>query len=202
LLKILVAEEVAMVRGALGALIEREPDLKVVADVERGEEILPVALARRPDVAIIDIDRPTLDGLAAAARLRERLPSCRTLILTSLGRPGVLRAVLAAEVSGFVLKDAPAEKLATAIRNVASGRRNIDPYIASATWDGGQSPLSRREHAVLSMAADGAEPAEIAAVLYLSVGTVRNYLTTILSKLHARNRVDAIRKAYDAGWLP
>jgi two-component system, NarL family, response regulator DesR len=200
--RILLAEEVAMVRGALVALIELEPDLRVVADVERDEEILPVALAHRPDVAIIDIDRPGLDGLAAAALLGDRLPSCRTLILASLGHRGTLRRVLAAEVSGFILKDAPAGQLATTIRNVASGRHVIDPQLTVATWDCCHSPLSRREHTVLRLAADGAEPAEIAAALYLSVGTVRNYLTTIVAKLHARNRVDAIRKAYDAGWLP
>jgi two-component system, NarL family, response regulator DesR len=202
LVRILLAEEVAMVRGALVALIELEPDLRVVADVERGEQIVPVALAHRPDVAIIDIDPPGLDGLAAAELLGEQLPSCRTLILTSVGHPATLRRVLAAEVSGFILKHAPAGRLATAIRNVASGRRVIDLQLAVATWDCGHSPLSRREHAVLRLAADGAEPAEIAAALYLSVGTVRNYLTTIVAKLHARNRVDAIRKAYDAGWLP
>jgi two-component system, NarL family, response regulator DesR len=202
LLRILLAEEAAMVRGALVALIELEPDLRVVADVDRGDEIVPVALTHRPDVALIDIDRPGLDGLTAAVLLRERLPTCRTLILTSMGRPGTLRSVLAAEVSGFILKDAPAGQLATAIRNVASRRRVIDPQLAVATWDCHDRPLSRREHAVLLMAADGAEPAEIAAALCLSVGTVRNYLTTIVSKLHARNRVDAIRKAYDAGWLP
>jgi two-component system response regulator DesR len=202
LLRILLAEEAAMVRGALVALIELEPDLKVVADVDRCDEILPVALAHRPDVALIDIDRPALDGLAAAALLRERLPSCQTLILTSNGRPGTLRSVLAAEVSGFILKDAPAGQLATTIRNVASRRRVIGPQLSAATWDCWDRPLSQREHAVLRMAADGSEPTEIAAALCLSVGTVRNYLTTIVAKLHARNRVDAIRKAYDAGWLP
>lgn len=201
MLRVLVAEEVAMVRGALVALIELEPDLEVVADVERDDQILPVALTYRPDVAIIDIDRPWLVGLDAAVLLRERLPSCRTLILTSLFRPGTLRRVLNAKVSGFILKDAPADQLATTIRNVASGRHTIDSQLTGATWDLGHSPLSRREHAVLRLAADGAEPAEIAASLHLSVGTVRNYLTTIVAKLHGRNRIDAIRKAYDAGWL-
>jgi two-component system response regulator DesR len=202
LLRILVAEDVAMVRGALAALIELQPDLKVVAEVERGEDILPVALAHRPDVAIIDIDQPGHDGLAAATKLRKQLPTCRTLILTSLGHPGALRRVLAAEVSGFIFKDTPAGQLATAIRGVASGRHVFNTQIAVAAWDCGDSPLSQREHTVLRMAADGSEPVEIAADLHLSVGTVRNYLTTIVAKLHARNRVDAIRKAYDAGWLP
>jgi len=191
-----------MVRGALVALIELEPDLSVVADIERGDEILPTALEHRPDVAIIDIDLPGLDGLAAAALLHEKLPSCRTLVLTNLGRPGTLRRALAAHVSGFILKDAPPDQLATAIRNVAAGRRVIDPQLAVSTWDGGQSPLSPREHEVLRMTADGAEPTEIAGALHLSVGTVRNYLTTIVMKLQARNRVDAIKIAYNAGWLP
>jgi two-component system response regulator DesR len=201
-LNILLAEDVAMVRGALVALIELEPDLKVVASMENGEDIVPTALKIRPDVAIIDIDLPGLDGLSAAALLHEKLPECRTLILTNLGRAGTLRRALAAHVSGYMLKDAPPEQLATAIRNVAAGRRVIDPQLAISTWDGGQNPLSAREHEVLKLAADGSEPAEIAAKLHLSVGTVRNYLTTIVTKLNARNRVDAIKTAYDAGWLP
>lgn len=201
MLRILLAEELAMVRGALVALIDQQPDMQVVADVERGDDILPVALAHRPDVAIIDIDRPWLIGLDAAALLHEQLPSCRTLVLTSLFRPGTLHRVLAAGVSGFVLKDAPADQLATAIRDVASGNVTIQPQLNGATWDAGQRPLSPREHMVLKMAANGAEPAEIAADLHLSVGTVRNYLTTIVAKLYGRNRVDAIRKAYDAGLL-
>jgi two-component system, NarL family, response regulator DesR len=201
-LKILLAEDVAMVRGALVALIELEPDLTVVADIERGDDILPTALQHRPDVAIIDIDLPGLDGLAAASLLHDKLPSCKTLILTNLGRPGTLRRALAAHVSGFILKDAPPDQLAMAIRNVAAGRRVIDPQLAVSTWDGGENPLSPREHEVLRMAADGAEPREIAKALHLSVGTVRNYLTTIVTKLNARNRVDAIRQAQNAGWLP
>jgi two-component system response regulator DesR len=201
-LKILLAEDVAMVRGALVALIELEPDLTVVADVERGDEIVPAALQHRPDVAIIDIDLPGLDGLTAAAALHEKLPSCRTLILTNLGRSGTLRRALAAHVSGYMLKDAPPDQLAAAIRNVAAGRRVIDTQLALSAWEGGQSPLSPREHEVLRLAAEGAEPSEIAATLHLSVGTVRNYLTTIVTKLNARNRVDAIKTAIDAGWLP
>jgi two-component system, NarL family, response regulator DesR len=201
-LKILLAEDVAMVRGALVALIHLEPDLTVVAAVERGNDIVPAALEHKPDVAIIDIDLPVLDGLSAAAQLHERLPSCRTLILTNLGRAGTLRRALAAHVSGFMLKDAPPEQLAMAIRSVAAGRRVIDPQLAVSTWDGGQNPLSARETEVLRIAADGAEPDEIAIALHLSVGTVRNYLTNIVTKLNARNRVDAIRRAYEAGWLP
>jgi len=201
-LKILLAEDVAMVRGALVALIELEPDLKVVADIENGEDIVPTALECQPDIAIIDIDLPGLDGLSAAAQLHEQLPACKTLILTNLGRAGTLRRALAAHVSGYMLKDAPPEQLATAIRNVAAGRRVIDPQLAMSTWEGSQNPLSAREHEVLRLAAEGSEPTEIAATLHLSVGTVRNYLTTIVMKLNARNRVDAIKTAYDMGWLP
>ncbi len=201
-LNILLAEDVAMVRGALVALIELEPDLKVVAAVERGDDIVPSALAHQPDIAIIDIDLPGMDGITAAEQLHEQLPSCRTLILTNLGRAGTLRRALDAHVCGYMLKDAPPEQLATAIRSVAAGRRVIDPQLAMSTWEGGQNPLSPREHEVLRRAAEGAEPAEIAAAMHLSVGTVRNYLTTIVTKLNARNRVDAIKTAYDAGWLP
>jgi two-component system response regulator DesR len=201
-LKILLAEDVAMVRGALVALIELEPDLKVVATVENGEDIVPAVLKCRPDVAILDVDLPGLDGLSAAAQVHDKLPECRTLILTNLDRAGTLRRALAAHVSGYMLKDAPPEQLATAIRNVAAGRRVIDPLLAISTWDGGQNPLSEREHEVLRLAAEGAEATEIAATLHLSTGTVRNYLTAIVTKLNARNRVDAIKCAYEAGWLP
>lgn len=201
-LKILLAEDVAMVRGAFVALIELEPDLKVVAAVENGMDIVPTARACQPDVAIIDIDLPGLDGLSAAERLHNELPTCRTLIVTNLARAGTLRRALAAHVSGYILKDAPPEQLTTTIRRIAAGSRVIDPQLALAVWEGGQDPLSPREHEVLRLAAEGAEPAEIATALHLSVGTVRNYLTTIVTKLNARNRVDAIKHAYDAGWLP
>jgi two-component system response regulator DesR len=201
-LRILLAEDVAMVRGAFVALIELEPDLKVVAAIENGADILPAALLHQPDVAIIDIDLPGLDGLSAAQQLHDELPSCRTLIVTNLARAGTLRRALAAHVSGYILKDAPPEQLTSAIRRVAAGSRVIDPQLALAAWDGGQNPLSPREHEVLRLAAEGSEPAEIAAALHLSVGTVRNYLTTIVTKLNARNRIDAIKTAYDAGWLP
>jgi two-component system, NarL family, response regulator DesR len=202
LLKILVAEDAAMIRGALVALIELEPDLKVVAEVDKADEILRTAQLYQPDVALIDVDQPGFDGLTAATQLRGQLPSCRTLILTSLGRPGLLRGVMSASVGGFILKDAPSSQLASAIRNVMTGRRAVSPDLGVATWCSDGVPLSPREHSVLRLAGHGAEPSEIAAALHLSIGTVRNYLTTIVAKLHARNRVDAIRKAYDVGWLP
>ncbi|MFI9555580.1 DNA-binding response regulator [Nonomuraea endophytica] len=201
-LKILIAEDVRMVRGALAALIELEADLTVVAQAERGDMILPLAMRHRPDVAIIDIDLPAIDGLTAAQLLHEELPSCKTLILTGLSRPGTVRRALAASVSGFLLKDSPSARLAEAVREVSSGRRVVDPQVALTAWDAGDNPLSPRELEVLRFAADGAEAPEIAAGLGLSVGTVRNYLTAIVMKLNARNRVDAVKIATEAGWLP
>ncbi|MGI5479599.1 response regulator transcription factor [Streptomyces lavendofoliae] len=200
--KILLAEDVHMVRGALIALLELEPDLQVVAAVDRGDTIVQAALRSRPDVAVIDVDLPGIDGLTAAAELHEQLPSCRTLILTSLGRPGTLRRALSAHVSGFLLKDSPSDQLALAVRSVAAGRRVVDPQLALAAWDSPENPLSPRELEVLRLAARGADAAEIAGCLYLSKGTVRNYLTAIVSKLGARNRIDAIRLAEEAGWIP
>jgi two-component system, NarL family, response regulator DesR len=200
-IKVMIAEDVRMVRGALVALLRLESDIEVVAEVAGGDEILPAARATRPDVAVIDIDLPGKDGLTAATELHEHLPECRTLILTSLGRPGTLRRALAAKVGGFLLKDAPPDKLASAIREVAVGRRVVDSDLALAAWDSADCPLTGREIEVLRMAADGANAVDIAARLYLSAGTVRNYLTTAVTKLNARNRVDAIRIAKDAGWL-
>ncbi|EMF55886.1 response regulator transcription factor [Streptomyces bottropensis] len=201
MIRILLAEDMHMVRGALVALLTLEDDLTVVAEVERGDRIVPTALECEPDVAVIDVDLPGLDGLSAAAQLAGRLPSCRTLILTSLGRPGTLRKALAAQVGGFLLKDAPPDRLADAVRDVAAGKRVIDPQLALAAFDNGENPLTPRETEVLRMAADGAEAADIASRLFLSVGTVRNYLTTVVTKLNARNRVDAIRVARESGWL-
>ena len=202
MLKVLVAENVPLISGALTALIESEPDMKVVAEAGHDDEILEIALLHRPDVAVIDIDWPGHDRLPAVAQLHDQLPTCRSLVLMTLGHPGTNRAVLAPGVSGFILKNAPAGQLAKTIRNVAAGRRVVGPELAAATWEYDGMPLSKREYAVLRLAGNGAEPAEIAANLDLSVGTVRNYLTAIVAKLHARNRVDAVRKAYNAGWLP
>ncbi|MEV0012842.1 response regulator transcription factor [Streptomyces sp. NPDC051840] len=200
--RILLAEDVHMIRGALVALLQLEPDLHVVAAVDRGDLIVSAALDAKPDVAVIDVDLPGIDGLTAAAELHEQLPSCRTLILTSLGRPGTLRRALSAHVSGFLLKDSPPDQLALAVRSVATGRRVVDPQLALTAWDSPENPLSPRELEVLRLAARGADAAEIAGCLYLSKGTVRNYLTAIVGKLGARNRIDAIRIAEEAGWLP
>ncbi|WP_433547536.1 response regulator transcription factor [Streptomyces sp. CA-294286] len=200
--KILLAEDVHMIRGALVALLHLEPDLRVVATVDRGDTIVAAALEHKPDVAVIDIDLPGTDGLTAATELRMRVPACRSLILTALGRPGILRRAMTAQVDGFLLKDSPPDQLATAVRNVAAGRRVVDPQLALTAWESPNSPLLPRELEVLRLAARGADIAEIAGCLYLSQGTVRNYLTSIVSKLGARNRIDAVRIAEDAGWIP
>lgn len=200
-IRILLAEDMDMVRGALVALLNLQDDLDVICEVSRGDEIVAMALKHRPDVAILDIDLPGIDGLSAAVRLREQLPQCRVLILTSLGRPGALRRALEARVAGYLRKDAPSSELATAVRRVAAGQRAVDPELALAAWEEYESPLTTRETEVLRLAAEGAEPREIAATLRISAGTVRNYLTTIVGKLNARNRVDAIRIARDSEWL-
>lgn len=201
MIRILLAEDMHMVRGALVALLGLEPDIEVVAEVESGDQIVPMVREHRPDVAVIDIDLPVLDGLTAAGLIRATMPEVRTLMLTSLARPGTLRRALTAGVDGFILKDAPPAKLAAAIRDVAQGRRVVDSQLALAALDRGECPLTDREVEVLRLAAEGTDTADIARALSLSAGTVRNYLTTIVTKLDARNRVDAVRIAYDAGWL-
>jgi two-component system response regulator DesR len=201
MIKVMLAEDMNMVRGALVALLNLEPDIEVVADVANGNDILPTAQRFQPDVAVVDIDLPGKDGLTAVSELHEVLPGTRTLILTGLSRPGNLRRALSAKVTGFLLKDAPPAQLADAIRNVAAGRRVVDSQLAMAAWDSADSPLTARETEVLRLTAEGMQAVDIASKMFLSVGTVRNYLTTIISKLTARNRVDAIRIARDAGWL-
>ncbi len=201
MIRVLLAEDVRMVRGALVALLNMERDMEVVASVENGDEIIPEVERSRPDVAVLDIDLPGLDGLSAAVRIHEVAPATRTLMLTSLSRPGTLRRALSARVNGFILKDAPINELADAIRGVSVGRRVIDSQLALSAWDCDECPLTPREMVVLRLAADGADAMEIAGTLYLSVGTIRNYLTTITVKLDARNRVDAVRIARKAGWL-
>ncbi|RSN63587.1 DNA-binding response regulator [Amycolatopsis sp. WAC 04182] len=201
MIRVLLAEDMHMVRGALVALLNLERDIEVVAEVGSGDKILPMAAEYLPDVAIIDIDLPAKDGLTAASELCQQLPSVRTLILTSLGRPGTVRRALDAKVNGFLLKDAPADKLANAVRSVATGRRVIDSELALSAWETEDCPLTPREVEILRLAANGRTVADIAAELFLSPGTVRNYLATVVTKLNARNRVDAIRIAADSDWL-
>ncbi|WP_432121698.1 response regulator transcription factor [Streptomyces sp. S1] len=201
MVRILLAEDMLMLRRALVALLELEADLEVVAEVDAGDKVVPRALEVRPDVAVLDIDLPGMDGIRAAGLLHERLPECRTVILTSLGRPGNLMRALQAHASGFLLKDADPSQLAAAIRDVASGKQVIDPQLAVATLQIGDNPLSPRETEVLRLASEGEDVPEIARRLFLSAGTVRNYLTTSVTKLNARNRMDAVRIARDMGWL-
>jgi two-component system, NarL family, response regulator DesR len=199
--RVLLAEDQAMVRGALSALLALEEDIEIVAEVAHGDEVVPAALDSLPDVALLDIEMPGGDGLSAAAALKERLPSCRVVILTTFGRAGYLRRAMESGALGFLLKDAPASELAAAIRRVVSGERVVDPGLATAALSEGESPLTEREREVLSASANGATIEDIAAKLYLSEGTVRNYLSTAIKKLGARNRVEAARRAERKGWL-
>jgi two-component system, NarL family, response regulator DesR len=190
-----------MLREALAEILNHEDDIHVVATVATGDAIVPSALQHRPDVAIIDIKLPNLDGLDAAAVLNERLPECKTLILTGVGQPGNLRRSAKANVAGFMLKDARPQDLLSAIRTIAAGGRVIDPQLAYAALDIAENPLTEREIDVLRLTSSGSTPREVAAQLHLTYGTVRNYLASAVTKLGARNRVDAIRIATDAGWL-
>ena len=200
-IRVLRAEDQSMVRGALAALLSMEPDLDVVAQVASGDAVVPEALRARPDVAVLDIEMPVMDGLSAAAALRTALPSCRVLIVTTFGRPGYLRQAMEAGALGFVLKDAPAAELAGAIRSVAAGRRTVDPALALDALSEGSNPLSDREREVLRTATEQATVAEIAASMSLSEGTVRNHLSAAIQKVGARNRAEAARLARDKGWL-
>ncbi len=200
-IRILIADDQALVRSALAALLELEDDFTVVAQVGRGDEVVDAARASAPDVALLDIEMPGIDGLAAAAALGQEVPGCRVLILTTFGRPGYLRRAMESGALGFVVKDAPAEQLADAVRRVAAGERVVDPALAAATLAGGPSPLTGRERDVLVAARGGSTVADIAGALFLSEGTVRNYLSAAIAKVGVRNRTEAVRVADDRGWL-
>lgn len=201
MIKVLLAEDLHMVRGALAALLELERDIEVVSEVATGNDVLAAVKSSKPDIAIIDIDLPGKDGLTAANEIRASSVPCRTLILTSLNRPGTVRRALDAHVNGYMLKDASPDKLADALRQISVGRRVIDSDLALAAWGATDCPLTDREIDVLRHAATGAGVPGIAAHAFLSPGTVRNYLTNAVAKLNARNRVDAIRIATESGWL-
>ena len=190
-----------MIRGALAALLATEADIEVVAQVERGDRVLDEALRTNPDVALLDIEMPGKDGITAAAELRAQLPSCRVLILTVFGRPGYLRRAVDAGVSGFLLKDAPPDELASAIRRTAKGEKVIDAQLAHAALSEGSSPLTPRERDVLAMSVRGASVEEVARSLHLTNGTVRNHLSIAIQKLNAHNRTEAARIAEEKGWL-
>ncbi|MEV8609956.1 response regulator transcription factor [Amycolatopsis sp. NPDC051373] len=200
-IRLLLADDQALVRQALCALLELEDDFAVVASVGRGDQVVDAALAEQPDVALLDIEMPGLDGLAAAAVLAKKAPGCRVVMLTTFGRAGYLRRAMEAGAVGFVVKDAPAETLAAAIRRVVAGERVVDPALAVATLAAGESPLTARERDVLIAARSGVSVAEIAATLYLSEGTVRNYLSAAIAKTGTRNRMEALRVADERGWL-
>jgi two-component system response regulator DesR len=200
-IRLLLADDQDLIRGALSALLELEPDFEVVASVDRGDKVVGAALAHRPDVALLDIEMPGLDGLAAAAVHTAQVPACRVVILTTFGRAGYLRRAMAAGAVGFVVKDAPPEALADAVRRVVRGERVVDPALAAATLAAGDSPLTGRERDVLNAARSGVAVAEIAARLYLSEGTVRNYLSAAIAKTGAQNRMAAVRIADERGWL-
>jgi two-component system, NarL family, response regulator DesR len=200
-IRVLIAEDMHLIRGALTALLRLEPDMTVVAELDRGDVIVATACQVRPDVAVLDIGLPGLDGLSAAQQLHEALPSCRTLVLTGMTQPGNLLRALKAHVRGFIPKDAPAEKLADGIRRVHAGERVVDPDLVAVALETGASPLTARETDVLRQAEGGGSTEEIGALLSLSPVTVRNYLSNSISKTGARNRIDAIRIARDAGWL-
>jgi two-component system response regulator DesR len=199
--RVLLAEDQAMVRGALSALLSLEDDIEIVAEASRGDQVLPAALNTLPDVALLDIEMPGGDGLEAAAVLHERLPSCMVVILTTFGRSGYLKRAMESGAVGFLLKDAPASELAKAIHRVMKGERVVDPALAAAALSEGDNPLTEREREVLAASEGGATIEDIAARLYLSKGTVRNYLSTAIKKLGARNRVEAARLAERKGWL-
>lgn len=201
MIRILLAEDQAMVRGALAALLALEPDLNVVAQVGRGDEVLDAARTTQPHVALLDIEMPGMDGIAAAHALQTALPTCRCLILTTFGRPGYLRRALESGAAGFLLKDAPARELAAAIRRIVAGERVVDPQLAAAALSNGNSPLTSREREALLASRDGATITQIAAHLRLGEGTVRNVLSSAIQKLRAHNRVDAAQIADGKGWL-
>jgi two-component system response regulator DesR len=200
-IRLLLADDQALVRGALSALLDLESDLEVVSEVGRGDQVVEAAQRTRPDVALLDVEMPGLDGLSAATRLRTAVPTCRVLIVTTFGRPGYLRKALEAGASGFVVKDTPARELADAVRRVHRGLRVVDPTLAIESLTAGPSPLTQRETEVLVAAREGGTVADLAAVLHLSEGTVRNHLSSAIGKTGARTRAEAVRLADENGWL-
>jgi two-component system response regulator DesR len=200
-IRVLIAEDQTLVRGALRALLDLEEDLEVVAEVGRGDAVVGAALEHRPDVALLDIEMPGGDGIEAARALAAELPACRAVILTTFGRPGFLRRAMEVGAAGFLVKDAPVAELARGIRAVMAGERVIDRDLAAAALAIGATPLSARESDVLRAAAGGATVADIAGRLFLSEGTVRNYLSSAIGKTGARTRVEAARVAEEKGWL-
>ncbi|MET9337978.1 response regulator transcription factor [Nonomuraea sp. NPDC003804] len=200
MIRVMLAEDQSMVRGALASLLNLEPDIEVVGEAANGQEAVAVVAAVRPDIALLDIEMPGgVDGITAGATIAAT--GCRVMILTTFGRPGYLRRAMEAGAVAFLVKDSPARELAAAIRRVHEGERVIDPALAAAALSAGPNPLSPRERDVLAAAVDGATIGDIARRLHLSEGTVRNYLSSAIGKTHARNRMEAVRRAREQGWL-
>jgi len=200
-IRVLLADDQALVRGALAAMLGLEPDIEVVAQVSSGDEVLPAAKESNPDVALLDVQMPGKDGITAAAELHRAVPTCRIVVCTTFGRPGYLSRAMAAGAVGFVVKDAPPEQLVDAVRRVHAGLRVVDPALAAESLATGQSPLTDRERDVLRAASAGGTIADVAKVLSLSQGTVRNHLSSAIGKTGARTRAEAARVAEDHGWL-
>ncbi len=201
MIRVLIAEDQGMVRGALATLLGLEEDIEVVAQCSRGDDVVAAAQDSNPDVALLDIEMPGLDGLQAAALLHQAQPACTILILTTFGRPGYLRRAMEAGATGFLVKDGPADQLAVSIRRAVAGERVIDTALAAAALSDGSNPLTLRERDVLHAASGGATIATIAGSMFLSQGTVRNYLSSAIQKTGARNRLEAVRTAEQHGWL-
>lgn len=201
MIRVLLADDQAMVRGALATVLGLEPDIEVVAQVGSGDEVLPTALKHGPDVALLDVQMPGLDGLDAAAELHAKLPGCRIIVCTTFGRPGYLARAMAAGAAGFVVKDSPPEQLVDAVRRVHGGLRVVDPALAAESLATGTGPLTPREREVLRAARDGGTAADVARALHLSEGTVRNHLSSAIGKTDARTRAEAVHTAEERGWL-
>jgi two-component system, NarL family, response regulator DesR len=200
-IRLLLADDQALVRGALAALLDLEPDLEVVAEVGSGDDVVPVATRVVPDVALLDVEMPGLDGIEATRAVKQAVPDLRVLIVTTFGRPGYLRRALKAGADGFVVKDTPARELADAVRRIHAGLRVVDPLLAADSLVAGESPLTSRETEVLRAARDGASVATVAGRLFLSQGTVRNHLSAAIGKTGSANRAEAVRVADENGWL-
>lgn len=200
-IRIVIAEDQALVLGAMAALLELEPDLEVVAQARTGREAMTALVAHGPDILVTDIEMPGMTGLELAAVAQRNHPLTRVIIVTTFARAGYLRRALEAGVKGYLLKDAPAGELAAAIRKIHAGGTAIAPELAAEAWGANDDPLTDRERQVLRHAADGKSSAEIATLVHLSEGTVRNYLSEAIGKLGAANRVDAARIARQKGWL-
>lgn len=201
MVRVLLADDQALVRGALAALLSMERDIEVVAEVGRGDEVVAAARANDVEVCLLDIEMPGMDGIATAAAVRDELPGCRTMIVTTFGRPGYVTRALAAGAAGFVVKDTPAVELAEAVRKVHAGLRVVDPVLATDTLLDGRSPLTERERQVLTLALRGGTVARIAGQVHLSQGTVRNHLSSAIGKTNTSTRAEAARVAQENGWL-